>query len=485
MLMHSGCEPLGVQIASVRLNYPAATAAPLTVRQENAKPGSPDWELTNPSGHHEIEGYASATSVDRGEAISLFVNTAEPSYTIEVFRMGWYGGTGARKIIGPILQAGVQQPPAHFVERTGLIECEWRDPYVLRTSNPADATDWVSGIYVAKLTALSSGKQAYIMFVVRDDARPSDLIFQSSVTTFQAYNNWGGRSLYTRPVAHLVSFNRPYAIGYGAAEFLGIGAHWEYNMLRFLEREGYDVTYSTDIDTHARGQLLLSHKAFLSVGHDEYWTWEMRDNVEGARDHGVSLGFFGANISYWQIRLENSPFTGAANRTIVCYRHADYDPLSGSADPALARRVTVLFRNWRVARPEDAMIGVMYYDHPVYGDIVVSDESNWVYEGTGLRNGDRLPGMLGYEVDRVYKNAPAGTKVIGHSPYRLRGKKRYADMIEYSSPPGPTVFATGSIYWSYGLDDFRRPEEQLEPSHPAAQQIARNVLKRFGADPHP
>src|SRR5262249_47364951 len=155
-----------------------------------------------------------------------------------------------------------------------------------------------------------------IYFVVRDDLKRSDLLFQTSVTTYQAYNNWSDFSLYTEPQASQVSFDRPYSRGNGSGDFL----FWEYSLMRFLEREGYDVTYTTNLDTHLRGDLLKDHKAFLSVGHDEYWTWEMRNNVEAARDAGVHLGFFGANICYWQIRLEASGCTGDANRVIVGYK---------------------------------------------------------------------------------------------------------------------------------------------------------------------
>jgi len=477
--------PLATRIQPKELRYDSKTAVPTVIRTENSKAGSTDWELTAPSLEREIEGYASATSVNRGEDIQIFVSTSEPAYMIEVFRMGWYGGAGGRKMLEPIILAGVAQPAPKLNRRTRLVECDWKDPFTLHIPRTADPADWASGIYVAKLTALTSGKQSYVVFVVRDDARASDLLFQSSVTTFQAYNTWGGYSLYTKPRAFHVSFNRPYEQHRGSAgEFLGV-RHYEYNMLRFLEREGYDVAYATDIDTHEQAHLLMNHKAFLSVGHDEYWSWQMRDHVEAARDNGVSLGFFGANVSYFQIRLEPSRITGLADRTIVCYKHWDQDPIRHTTDPELARHITVNFRNFRVGRPEDAMVGVMYYHSPVAGDIVVEKASHWAFAGTGLHDGDRIPGLLGYEADRMYGNAPQGTVRIAHSPYRSRGIHGFSDMTVWSAPNGPTIFATGSMNWNLGLDEYRSPDEsELSRVSPEAQQITRNVLQKFGADPH-
>ena len=190
---------------------------------------------------------------------------------------------------GPIDRPGVRQPVPPPDPVTGLVECRWREPCRLRTAD-ADGP-WPSGVYLARLTASPSGRQAFIVFVVRDDERPSALLFQSSVTTFAAYNNWGGRSLYAfnsaGTAARKVSFDRPYALSPygirldGAGDFL---RRWEYNTLRWLEQQGYDVTYSTDVDTDLQGALLRNHSAFLSVGHDEYWNKAMRATVTAARD---------------------------------------------------------------------------------------------------------------------------------------------------------------------------------------------------------
>jgi hypothetical protein len=470
------------------------------IQLENQKLGTDEWQLTNPASRREIEGYASQTSINRGEHIDLFVNTRSSEYSIEVFRMGWYAGSGGRRMTPPEILKGRKQVIPSPVSDSGLIDCEWRDPYTLRISDSSDAPEWTSGIYLVKLTTQDSGKQSYIMFVIRDDMRSSNYLMQSSVTTFQAYNNWGGKSLYgsnsrNKVAATKVSFNRPYAVspkrlaqyGMGAGEFLTnfqrknrkvSGAAWECNMVRFLEREGYDVTYCTSVDTHAEPQLLLSHRGCLFVGHDEYWSWEQRSNVETARDSGVNLGFFAANVCYWQIRFESSSI-GAPNRTMVAYKEHDKDPFALDSDKLNDRLITEKWRDNPIKPPEDALIGVMYVTNPIDGDIVIEDPSVWVCAGTGLRKGDRLTGLLGYEVDRMSSRAPLGTKRIAHSPFNKGKFAGHSDMTVYTAPSRATVFAVGTMQWNWGLDDYNAPRLRASVLNPQAQQITRNVLAKF------
>lgn len=469
ILLLTGCAWMSGCIAA------ADAVAPNGAEMEGAAKAVAALQLTDPATDGEIEGYASAVSVNRGEDIKFFVNTKEPTYSIEVLRIGWYAGRGMKRMMPAVTRRGLAQAPPVVDSASGLIECDWQDPYTLHVPNSDDPTVWPSGIYVAKLTAGSTGKQSYIVFVVRDDRRPSDLLFQSSVTTYQAYNDWGGGSLYSKPRASKVSFNRPYLHGHGTGNLL----NWELSLVLFLEREGYDVTYTTDVDTHEQGNLLSLHKGFLSTGHDEYWSWQMRDNVEAARDNGVNLAFFGANVAYWQIRFEPSAITGDTDRTIICYKNRSSDPISSADDLPTRRLTTVKFRSSPVDRPEDSLVGVMYESDPVQSDLVIADASSWVFEGTGVKNGDRLPGLLGYEVDRSSDHTPPGTSLLAHSPYPFRGNTRYSDMVLYTAPSGSIVFATGTMQWSWGLIDPGIEGKRYENA--AVQRATRNVLRRFGA----
>lgn len=450
------------------------------IQDENARPGTTAWKLV--AGRSTaIEGYASLTSVNIGETIRFFVSTTAASYSLEIFRLGYYQGNGARSvaIVSP-LPGHVQPVPAPD-PATGLIECHWTDPYSL--SIPSD---WVSGVYLVKLTAQPGGQQNWILFVVRDDARPSDLLFQSSVTTMEAYNGWGGKSLYgfnsTGPQAVKVSFDRPFGAGAGFTEF----ERWEFPTVRFLEKEGYDLTYCTSVDTHANGALLLRHRGFLSVGHDEYWSYTMRRNVEQARDAGVNLAFLSSNTSYWQIRFE-SDSNGDANRTIVAYkeRALSADPILTDGDPTNDYLATTAFRNPPVNLPEEMLKGSMwtFTDMPVTGDIVVENTSHWVFANTNLNPGDHLAGLLGYEVDRMFAAFPPTTVRLAHSPFTgYKGAVDYSDMTIAQAGSGAWVFSTGTMEWAYGLDDTGPHESAAPPGgflNPAAQQITRNVLNRF------
>src|SRR3954471_21086571 len=462
------------------------------IQDENALPGTASWQLTNPATVREIEGYASATSVNKGGQIGLLVSSGDPNFNLEIYRMGWYGSAGARQVLGPIQVAGGRQPTPVPDPVTGLAECNWSTSYLLNVP-----TTWVSGVYLAKLTAVPSGKQAFIIFVVRDDARNAPFLFQCSVTTYHAYNNWpgnaGGRSLYNFNSANSVpavkvSFNRPYSFdaGQGAGHFLS--GPWEYNTLRFMEHEGYDVSYCTNIDVHQNANLISSHRAFLSVGHDEYWSWNMRANVTAARDHGINLGFFGANTCYWQIRLEPSLVNGVPDRVQVGYKQAvASDPYTLDSDPTNDKYITSQWRQNSGSPPEEELVGVEYVTDPVSSDIVISDPTHWAVAGTGAVAGQLLPGLLGYEVDGVLQPTfRPGVSIFAHSPIPgFSGPYTFSDMTTYVAPSGATVFATGSIWWALGLDDWGAPSIHPLKINTVAQQITRNLLNRLGPAPTP
>ena len=485
------------------------------IETENQLAGTTDWKLSVPATNREIEGYASATSVNHGGAISLYVNTTAPAYTIDVFRMGWYGGRGGRRVLGPIQATGTRQIIPTPNSTTGLVDCAWINPYTLATGH-----DWTSGIYLAKLTESTSSKQSYIIFVVRNDDASSHYIFQLPVTTYQAYNFWGGKSLYSYGSGGQqvpwgttfgtqglkVSFNRPYAkstnppaaFGMGAGEFLAnvkpvkeyyptSSAGWDYNLVRWLEKEGYDVTYITNIDLHSSPTVLTRARTYISSGHNEYWSWEMRANITAFRDSGGNLIFFGANTIDWQIRLERSPVTGIENRIIVAWKQRyQEDPIFNDGIASNDYLVTARFKSPPVSMPEDALMGVGFVLEYVNGDMVVSNASHWVFQNTGLTNGSRLIGLLGFEVDGTLGHQPVTTEILCTSVATEIPNSRnptiesaISHMVMYTWPSGAQVFATGSLQWSWGLDDYNVPELRSSRVNTSAIQIAKNVLSRL------
>ncbi|HWW00029.1 MAG TPA: LamG domain-containing protein [Candidatus Acidoferrum sp.] len=464
------------------------------IQWENSKPGTSDWIMSLvahdrtslASTNTEIEGYASLTSVNRGGSISFFVNTPEPTYAIEFFRMGWYQGTGGRRMSQPVLLPGTIQPiPTPASDNTLLLECNWTNPYTITIpTNAPDADGWVSGFYVAKLTSGASQHQNYIPFVVRDDQRVSTYLYQWPCNTYEAYNNWAGISYYANSntnlagLAHTVSFNRP---------FVYIDQYFDYEsmMISFLERQGFDVSYCSSLDAHEQGNLLLNHRVFLTVGHDEYWSWAMRQNVETARDSGISLAFFSGNTCYWQVRFEPSGITGALDRTMVCYKYSAYqlDPFATGGNPSQYPFITTLWRNNSVKPPEDALVGVLY-GFQVTTNIVIYNPSHWVCAGTGFTNGSVLQLLAGYEIDGLGTNTPVGTALIAHSPVAVTSGTNhllgYSDMTMYTAQSGSDVFGAGTVQFAQGFDPLfvYGPRPLIHPN-PGAQQMTRNILARL------
>jgi chitodextrinase len=478
-------------LSDYSISASATTALTNPVMVENQQPGSSAWQIGDLYGRPsatdnvgQIKGYASAVSVNKGQSINFHVSVSSAqTFTIDVYRIGWYQGLGARLMqqIGPL--NGVQQTACPTNASTGLMECGWTPSYTLNTQ-----TSWTSGIYLAVLKN-ALGFYNYMMFTVRDDSRAGALLYQQPVTTAQAYNNYpdgAGKSLYehnsrgantlagtTRAVK--VSFDRPYS-GRGDGQFLELS---EINFVRWAEKSGYDITYSTDVDTHRDGARLLNHRGFLSLPHDEYWSKPMYDAAVTARDAGVNLAFFGANSVFWQIRFEPSG-GGVADRVIVCYKDTTLDPIT---DPNLK---TVKWRDGP-NRPEQTLMGVQFTDGPNSGraSYVVTNSGNWVYAGTGFVDGDVVPGIVWYESDRQVTDAPLPVAVGGtytllsHSPYVGSGNQQdHNNASIYQALSGAWVFASGTMGWGFALDDYY-PEGSVTTVNARIQRATANLLDRF------
>lgn len=449
---------------------------------ENEKPGTRDWLLTkvdtviaekNPrnevSPHYirsqRIEAYASQTSYAAGDTVRLHIST-EPAtdLTIEIFRMGYYQGHGGRKVrsVGPI--AGKAQPTPEDGERN-LRECNWEPLHEFVV--PAD---WVSGVYLAKLTRGDDGFQAYAVFVVKD-ARKADFNFQVSDMTWQAYNRWPawrslydyGDNLWWGSGGNAISFDRPYTFYYnllpskldpltnGSGEFL----QWEFPLAFWMEQQGYDVTYTSNVDTHTDRSGLLRTKGFLSVGHDEYWTREMFDNVTSARDAGVNLLFFSGNSISGEVFLTTSS-SGEPNR--------------------------IMGRTKKFTE-EHELMGASSYGVGL-GDWIVTQPDHWMYAGTGLKKSDAIPCLVGWEFHGPPLRDDPSLVVVGEARFRSdreKPRRTHAATI-YDGPANNFVFNAGTCWWSMPLArppgarnppdvDFSKPDSRV-------QLITKNLLDR-------
>jgi hypothetical protein len=446
-----------------------ATQTSNTIVRENTLRGTRSWQLRDaPLG--EIEGYTSQVSYLPSETVAFHVSTAE-RYRIVVYRLGWYGGDGGRLIDCSPACFGDEQgvtrptPPAGPY---GEVVAGWPVTDTIRL--PADA---VSGYYLASLQLTSggdAGKATKLPFVVRPPAaQRSAVLVQVPVNTWQAYNGWGGKSTYpfnsvNSSSAQKVSFDRPY--GNGAQ------GPWqaEIQLARFLEREGVDVSYQTDVDTDREPDSLLTHRLVMTAGHGEYWTHTMRDAFDNARDAGTNLAFMGSNTGYWQVRYEDD------RRTMVAFKNSSRDPYP---DPALK---TDLFR--ALGRPECELLGVMHsrlrehqtgwVDYTVWS----SAASDPWFAGTGFHPGDTVKAVVGGEWDEIPQPPPAEcAKPHEVVLFTYQGPPQNADAVRYTAPSGARVFASGAQLFSWGLDtsglDYYG---YADPPDPRLQQFMRNAL---------
>ena len=537
-----GCNPTdtGFESLSRSLTLNTSQTDPCTpptnpIACENSKPGNPpsEWDIVG-SGDPSIQGFATDISVNRGKTVHFKIKTDATKYHLDIYRVGYYAGQGARFVasIRPSARLPQIQPDCLQEADTLLVDCgNWK-----KSASWAVPSNATSGVYLAKLKRSDTSGASHIIFVVRDDTGGSDILFQTSDTTWQAYNTYGGYALYPGGsggnAATKVSYNRPF-INRGGDGVQGSTTSFffsaEYPMIRWLEANGYDVSYFTGVDTDRMGTRILSHKVFLSVGHDEYWSAQQRANVEAARAARVHLAFFSGNEMFWKTRWESS--IDSANtlyRTLVCYKetYADvfpgrrtdpnpawtgtwrdpsFSPPSDGGRPANAltgtnfmvqvdfRAMTVppadgkmrLWRNTSVKEASD--MGTTYelktvctctpgqYCHCPSGICSCTLGPEWDEDSD---NGFRPPGII--RASSTY--APAGSAPPGSFEYLLDHGLTYSAFHDathhvtlHRDPPtlsGALVFGAGTINWSWGLDSHHDFDPAFEPRAQSSTELA-------------
>ncbi|MFC0489102.1 DUF4082 domain-containing protein [Sinomonas atrocyanea] len=512
----------GILVAAAPATAPPAQAAtnpcsPVVsaVACENTLAGDPqsDWMISG-AGDSTIQGYATQMSVNAGETVQFKVNTNAKAYRFDILRLGYYQGNGARKVAANLLPSATlpqTQPSCQTFSDTGLVDC----------GNWAVSASWtvpsnaVSGVYIAHLVRTDTGGSSWITFVVRNDASTSQILFQTSDETWQAYNTYGGNSLYTCTVAcppgnpqaykaaFKVSYNRPFHTALDDS-----GHSWitstELPTIRFMEANGYDMSYMSGLDTATRGSLLLNHKVFVTSGHDEYVSFDQRANIEAARDKGVSVAMFSGNELFWRTRWEPSqagPTT--SGRTLVCYKDTHFDapmdPVTWTgtyADPRFGtangggnaqNALTGQFFNVN-SGTTDITVPAQYAKLRIWRNTPVASltGSQSATLGAGL-------GTLGYEWDLDADNGfrPAGLFDLSSTMYgsaqvftdygsnTVNNATATHNLTEYRAPSGALVFGAGTVQWSWGLDGFTTGKSP----DPTMQQATVNLFADMGAQP--
>jgi hypothetical protein len=501
------------------------------VAAENCRRGNPstEWDV-NGAGDPTIQGFPTDISYNVGETARFKIRTDSSKYRVDVYRTGYYDGMGARLVASerPLVPLPQRQPECAVDWSVRLYDCgTWA--VSVSWSIPADA---MSGVYLARLVredlpqgwrmdgslepgappatpgphaygALGQGKlrnplkeprASHIVFVVRDDSSRADVLMQTSDPSWTAYNTYGLGNVYNgttasgdgsgRPLrANKASLNRPLNNGGSVNHYLNA----EYSLTRWLERNGYDTTYSTGVDTDRRGPLLKNHKLFISSGHDEYWSQGQRTNTEAARDAGVNLAFMSGNEVFWKIRYEDSiDGTKTPFRTLVVYKetHSNQDELGRTIPTTkIDPMKNVWTGTWREsspvnpegAQPENALTGTIFTVNANRQDplIVPAKYAKLRFwrntDVAKLKDGEQTVtgnGMLGHEWDEDLDNGfrPAGlirmseTKVDGvqypadHGSVYDSGTATHS-LTLYRARSGALVFGAGAVQYTWGLDN--------------------------------
>ena len=487
---------------------------------ENQKQGTPqsDWDVGSNDSY--IQGFADPFSVNVGGTINFKIQTVANSYTIDIYRMGYYGGDGARLVtsFSPSASLPQIQPACNTNTVTGLVDCgNWG---VSASWNVPVGT--VSGVYFARIYTPDNTHENQIPFVVADNSSHSDVVFMTSDETWQAYNDWGNYSLYVGSStgspwccsaletgrAVQVSYNRPFATRFDTPGGQDYFFSTEFPMIEFLEKNGYDVSYVSQADVAAPGaaSMLEQHKVFVNAGHSEYWDAGERANITAARDAKVNLAFFAGNLMWWKTRWAPSQVNNEDYRTLITYKESLDSVQSDPDDPptwtGAWRDPRFMASHDDSGQPENALTGQLWMVNCCsYADQVPYAYSNLrIWRNTAVANlqPDQTYTMsnetLGYEWDEPIDNGfqPAGEIDMSKTcedvsqllldPQSDYGAGHACNSITlYKAASGALVFDAGTVQWAWGLDSNH--DGDSTPTDPAMQQATVNLLADMNAQP--
>jgi hypothetical protein len=525
----------------------ASNATAGVIADENAKTGiTGNWTAGDDGTARftgDVDIYPADWSISPGDPLRLKVRS-KSTYDVRVMRLGYYGGASAREIKLVSGNAANAQPYPTPDAKSGLAEAKWA---VTVTIN--DTGSWTPGLYVARAET-STGKQAVTIFAVRDDKLATKLpyLLVIGTATHQAYNAWPGpagtnkdspddaawvgKSLYgfnsstahpsesigTLRQAVRVSFDRPFFVGGGTADI----SVYEYPLLRWAEKNGYDMAVATDVDLHLNPGLLSGRKLAIFSGHEEYVSWQMFDNAIAARKAGVNFLFLSGDTWSWQVRFE--PGSAGGTSTLVGYKESWVkDPeqktayslkLAGKIEEAKSH-YRLVTRGWKnlendpatgidERRPGMSLTGVqssgiirdaagvgMHGGLYPWADLIVTASSHWIYAGTGLTNGSKIANVFGYEVDSTMASSPEFDKWRQPGQIVLGAIKQVSDgtvkgsAATFRDPSGAEVVAMSAIYTSWALDDwgwktggFAGKPNPVDANY---QKMIKNVFDRYAS----
>ena len=464
----SGSSSAGPSTPTAAPSARGGAAAPFPVA-ENKRPGTSAWRITDLGAADAIDGYADQQSVLSGQSFRLYVSTTASSFRVDAFRFGWYSGHQARLVWASAPVRGQRQTAVRTAAGTHMVTAPWRPSLTVSTAS------WPPGSYLLRLDA-AGGAERYVPITVRSASTAGAVVILNDNTTWQAYNTWGGYSLYQGPDGlpsdrgYAVSFDRPYD-GDGAVRFLA----FDQAAIALAERTGIPLAYETDVDIDQDPGILHNARAVITLGHDEYYSLAMRNAITQARNAGTNLAFLGANAIYRHIRF------AAGDHVIICYKAAVLDPLRGKDNADTTQQ----WRDPPDPRPESVITGVFYECNPVSAPWVVYDPSSWIFAGTGAYKGERFPGMVGPEYDRLNPAVPfpRPLQVLAHSPLTCDGFSTYSDSVYYTVASGAGVFASGTMRWVCAMRGPSCGHGLTRAAEAFVDRATANLLRAFAAGP--
>ncbi|MEA5508042.1 DUF4082 domain-containing protein [Halotia wernerae UHCC 0503] len=505
-------KPITLNVREHVVNHP--------IFMENLKPGTENWLETNYSNELEIAAFMSAESINKGESIDIKASVLTPGdIRIEIYRLGYYGGVGGRLVQTADNIAALKQPTSNELvdPQTKLVRYNWVKTYTIITNDT-----WVTGCYMVKLTDKRTNKQCLAFFVLRDDALKSDIIYKFGFATHLAYNvfSYNGanrKSTYSGGERALqITHDRPWeANTYNMNAVNSNPLRWEVNTIRWLEKNGYRVSYCCGQDIDKQGSnFVKKYRVFMNSGHDEYWSFKEYKAIKEAIEAGVNVVSLSANTCYWNIKWDDD------YRTADLYKRND--PLAGGVisnyiadtfnvpptyrfrDPELLGKT---FDGCKI-KGECGLLGVGYIGDigDVYGgyDLTVKTDHS-VFRGTGLTVGSKLSKLLGYEWDHIDPDSQAQPQIKTGTPNFLdsiifeslipdpipgtsnvsqsflgdlpEDAVQTAHGVYFTAPSGARVFSVGSIQTSWGLDSWGVLPARESPAY---QRVIYNVFEDMG-----
>ena len=398
------------------------------VTTENSLTGTTGWRLssTDPTA---ASGFASQNSAKCGDIVNLHVTSSDYQLAVTIFRMGYYGGAGARAVwasrtaIRSFPQPAMEMVKLDSQGRTINMPTgrRWKPAFSVRIDG-----NFRPGDYLIKVTGVNNKKGSYIPLIVRDDAGTHDKLVVNSVATWQAYNSYGGASAYSSPVRSTrVSYDRPLLQNQGTGDFLSL----EYGLVYWGEKQGIDQNYAADTDLHGKPYLLGRVNTLVLMPHTEYWSTAMRSTTDKAVAGGMNLASLGGNQMYWRINPMSSILTGA-DREYEIFRTGDTSRFRDAPDP----------------HPEQSLLGAMFGCMHMNG--TAQPNATWLWEGVSTTP---IPHLAAGEVDYVQQDfqKPVGLQVLTTIPLdacNVPGDLR-ADIVAVDSGTGGRVFNASTHSW--------------------------------------